>query len=62
MLVTIGTLRVKSFQLYTEGHSFSVKIAEDWIPSRGWFRLYECPPTGAVCWQRLTINLEQTAY
>ena len=43
MLVTIGTLRVKSFQLYTEGQSFSVKIAEDWIPSRGWFRLYECP-------------------
>ena len=39
MLVTIGTLGVKSFQLYTEGQSFSVKIAEDWIPSRGWFRL-----------------------
>jgi len=38
-----------SFHLYTEGQSFRVKIAEDWVPSGGWFRLYKCPPTLAVC-------------
>ena len=51
-LVPFGSERVKrrqSVSSYTEGQSFSVKIAKDWVLSIGWFRLYKYPPTGAVC-------------